>query len=135
MKWPFKVLQNLPYFLEYEKPWFFINFQFVLLYFSLMNSEYPGLCRQLDIDHGHSLGENKVQSMKWKSKKTSTITVSHYAVICTTKIWLILKQVIKSKHKPLISEVWVLNAHYINSSSESGARIFSAPEKKNRFLK
>ena len=95
-----------------------------------MNCEYPGLCRQLDIDHGiHYIGENKVQSMKWKSKKiihSSTIKLCSYFY---SKNMAYFEAGHLIKHKPLISEVWVLNAHYINSSSESGARIFSAPEK------
>ena len=89
MKSSRETLQNLPYFIKYENPKLLCPF-FILCYFifSLMVHRL-----------GHSWGEKKWTSTKWKTEKATL-------GFCIYEIWQIwsISPGHFIKHKPLISE-------------------------------
>ena len=94
MKWPSKILQNLPYFYRKKPHTIFSDFHFKQVYF--FPNEFPGLCWHRP---GHSLGEKNLVAQDEKQKETTWVFL--WKKYC--KFWMIsLGHFIK--HKPPIYE-------------------------------
>ena len=93
MKWPSETIQNLLFIWNVKTHVIFSIFILCYFIFSLMIA--PGLCR-----------EKKLSSMKRKTKKTTQDFVFQKYV----KFWIVWLGNF-FKHKPLISEEWVVTSH------------------------